>query len=48
MDIENYLKDVHKQAKMLLDPNVSSEEYQKFKINRLKKLFNKFDKGELK
>lgn len=34
---EEYMYDVRKQAQMLLDINVSSEEYFEFKINRLKK-----------
>ena len=32
---EEYLNDVRKQAQMLLNPEVSSEEYQEFKIKRL-------------
>ena len=32
---KEYLEDVRKQAKMFLDPEISSEEYQKFKIERL-------------
>ncbi len=34
---EEYMHDVRKQAQMLLDINVSNEEYFEFKINRLKK-----------
>lgn len=34
---QEYLEDVRKQARMLLDPEISSVDYQKFKIKRLKK-----------
>ena len=34
---EDYLRDVRTQARMLLDPNISSDEYQEFKLKRLKK-----------